>query len=442
MSRISEWLSRLTLHTLPGAVLVAGALLISLNSHVVVRSNTNLLISIACVVVAPILATLITVWIRPGIDSMLIASCSLLASIGMSALLGIASRPGDEQAFYLEIVTRHGYFVAAGFLAMVFGVLVAAKIEQIARFPFTLMLVALALTAVTMVIGRTVNGARLWLEFGPVRFQPAEVARLLLATFVAIYLYDRRHLIMTHWRVGRFDLPPAPYLLPVAGAVAVAMLVLVAQNDLGMAALVALGTFASVSFAMQSRTSSGLLGLIVIAAIVFAYQLSPRVQDRVQGWVAPWQDPMIKGFQFVQSDYALAAGGLAGAQDISPGRYVPEVQTDFILVAIGSQFGVLAAVAVLATVAVVLVRCAICSVWAASELESRIALGLTALLASQVVLIVGGVLRVLPLTGLTFPLVSYGGTSMVATLLAIGVIVGIGARGRAAQQQSHSIESN
>lgn len=430
MNRVAVWLTSLTLFVLPVVVLLAGATLANIE-HVVARSNISIRVSIACVAVAPLAAALIALRVRPGVDPILLGSCALLTSIGMSTLLGIAAQPERDQEFFLDIAVRHGIFVAAGFAAFIAGLLIAARIELIARFPYTLMLTALALTAITVVLGSTVNGARLWLELGPIRFQPSELARLLLAVFVAIYLYDRRHLVMANWRLGTVELPPAPYLLPVGGAVLGAMLVLVAQNDLGMAALVALGTLASVSVAMQSRASSGILCLAVVVAGIVAYQLSPRVQDRVQGWISPWHDPMGRGFQFVQSDFALAAGGLVGARDASPGRYVPEIQTDFILVAVGSQFGALSAAAILAVIAVVIIRCAMCALWAASELEARVALGLTALLAIQVVLIAGGVLRILPLTGLTLPLVSYGGTSLVATLLSIGVIAGIGARGRA-----------
>ena len=175
----------------------------------------------------------------------------MLTAIGTTTLHSLSLMEGADGAFYQAIAVRHGFFVGAGFLALIAGGVVSRHLDQIRSYPFTLLGIALVLTAATFVFGQTVNGARLWLRIGPVQFQPSEVARLLLAGFVAIYLYDHRHLVVAPWRVGSFDLPPAPYLLPLAGAVLAAVAVLVFQNDLGMAALVVLGAFASVASCVE-----------------------------------------------------------------------------------------------------------------------------------------------------------------------------------------------
>jgi cell division protein FtsW (lipid II flippase) len=244
-----------------------------------------------------------------------------------------------------------------------------------------------------------------------------------------VYLYDHRHLIAAPWRLGSFDLPPAPYLLPLVGAVLAAVAVLVFQNDLGMAALVVLGACASIASVLRAKSSLGPAGGILILAAAASYVAAPRVRDRIVGWLEPWLDPVGRGFQFVQADYALAAGGLFGeSSPIVPAR-VPEVHTDFILVAVASQWGLTGVVAVLALLCVIVCRCVSAALNATNGLRSLLAMAMATLIGVQVLLISGGTLRVLPLTGLTVPLVSFGGTSMVVTLFALGIVAGLGTSG-------------
>ena len=171
------------------------------------------------------------------------------------------------------------------------------------------------------------------------------------------------------------------------------------------------------------------MGAAVGAVIWLAPSLSPRVQTRVDNWLDPWQAPTGAGYQFIQGEYALSWGGIGGGRMAPDVRNVPEVQTDFILSAIGAQFGVLVSGAVLALLAVVVMRSARNALLAPSELEQYFAVALVVLLGLQILLILGGVLRLLPLTGLTVPFVSYGGTSMLVTGFTVGVVLGIGAKG-------------
>jgi cell division protein FtsW (lipid II flippase) len=249
----------------------------------------------------------------------------------------------------------------------------------------------------------------------------------LLAGFVAIYLYDHRHLVVAPWRLGPLDLPPAPYLLPLVGAVLAAVAVLVFQNDLGMAALVVLGTYALVASVLNSKTSLVPAAAILVCAAVVSFAVAPRVRDRVAAWLDPWRDPTGRGFQFVQSDYGLAASNVFGQTGATVAARVPEVHSDFILVGIASQWGWVGALAVLALVSIIVCRCVAAALDASDGFRSLFALAVAALFGIQVLLICGGTLRVLPLTGLNLPLVSAGGTSMVASLFALGIVAGIGA---------------
>jgi cell division protein FtsW (lipid II flippase) len=355
----------------------------------------------------------------------------MLVAIGLSVLYRLSLAPGIDGAFYSAIVTRHALFVAAGFLALAAGVLAERGIDRARRYPFTLLAAAIALTVSTVIFGETVNGARLWLDAGPLRFQPSEVARFLIAMFVAVYLYERRHLLTAPWNVRGLDLPPAPYLLPLAVAVVIAVGVLIFQNDLGMAALVVIGAGATVVSVVRSRAAVLIVILLLSGGLAGAYLAVPRVRDRVLGWLEPWQDPAGRGFQFVQADFSLAAGGFQGDGGALSAGSVPEVHTDLVLIAVSSQFGVLIGAAVLALVAVLVCRCMIAGLRAGDGFRALVAIGLAVLIAIQVILITGGSLRVLPLTGLTFPLVSYGGTSMIVTQFALGIVLGIGANSRA-----------
>jgi cell division protein FtsW (lipid II flippase) len=196
-----------------------------------------------------------------------------------------------------------------------------------------------------------------------------------------------------------------------------------------MAALIALSVSAVVAGAMQSRSGSLLtIGMILLAA-ASAYALAPRVRARVTGWLEPWSVPLGSGYQFIQAEYVTAAGGVAGAASGEAISRVPEIHTDLVLVAIGGRIGIVGATAVLALCAILVLRCVIAASRYGSGTGQYLALSLASLLAVQIILIVGGVLRVLPLTGLTLPLVSYGGTSMLVTFFGLGLILGVGASG-------------
>lgn len=414
---------------LPALTLLAGIGVTQLAAGQGSSIAPNEVVAIGAAAIGPLIAAFVLFASKHDFDLILVATAGMLTSIGTTALFSLSLIQGANGAFFQAIVVRHAFFVGAGFLALISGVLLSQHLDRIRRFPFTLLAIALLLTLATITLGETVNGARLWLQVGPVQFQPSELARLLLAAFVAIYLYERRYLVVAPWRVGSIDLPPAPYLLPLVGAVLASVAVLVLQNDLGMAALVVLGAYASVASVLSSKSSLGSAGAILVAAAVASFVASPRVRERVAAWLEPWIDPAGRGFQFVQAEFGMAAGGIFGQGGVSPASRVPEVHTDFILVAVATQWGWVGAVALLALAGIVVCRCVAAALRAADGFRSLLALSISALLGIQVLLICGGTLRVLPLTGLTLPLVSSGGTSMVATLFALGIVAGIGASG-------------
>jgi cell division protein FtsW (lipid II flippase) len=359
-------------------------------------------------------------------------------AFGAVTVAALGASPGPDSAFFQTMAMRHALFIAAGFAVMIVGAAAVRALETLARYRFTVLGLALVLTVGTAMMGNVVNGARLWLAVGPLRFQPSEVVRVLLAVFAASYLYERRHLVVAPWRVGRLELPAAPYLAPFGLAVTAAAGVLVLQNDLGMAALIGVGAVAS--FVSIAPSREGVISSVVVLALGAAagYVAVPRIRERVAGWLNPWADPAGRGFQFVQADYGLAGGGLIGAGRGAGATRIPEVHTDFVLAGIGSVFGVLGALAVIALTAVLICRCVLAALRAADGFQALLVLTLAAVMGIQVLLIVGGTLRVVPLTGVTLPLVSYGGSSMLATSFSIGLILGIGAKGHDGGRQLRS----
>jgi cell division protein FtsW (lipid II flippase) len=425
-------MSRLARLAQDGLVLLLPALVLLSGTAGMFRTGQSPFVSpvvLIAAALAPLVCGVILRFSLPGSDVVLLATCGMLASISTTSIFQIARVPGGTQSFFETVAVRHVAFVVGAFVALLGGALLSRYAPLVRRFPYLTGAAALVLIASTMLIGTEVNGARLWIVIGPLRLQPAELARVLLALFVAAYLYDRRHLLASPWRVGRLELPPIPYLIPVGGALVLALAALGLQNDLGMAALTALAAFAIIAGSLRSRPGVLAMGIVVVVVIWSAPILSPRVQGRVDSWLDPWQAPTGAGYQFIQGEYALATGGIGGARITPDVRNVPEVQTDFVLAAIGAQSGVLVSSAVLALLAVLVLRCAQNGLLAETDLEKQMALALSVLLGLQILLILGGVLRLMPLTGLTVPFVSYGGTSMLVTGFTVGVILGIGARG-------------
>lgn len=409
----------------PALVFLAGAAGVLRAEPLEIRQPVALFVAAA---LAPLCCGLLLRIVLPGSDLILLAACGMLTSISAVSLLQIAQISGGAQQFFQTVSARHSAFVIASFVALLGGAILSRFAPLLRAYPYLTGTAALALIASTILIGTEVNGARLWIVIGPLRMQPAEVARVLLALFVAAYLYDRRHLLASSWQVGRLELPPIPYLIPVAGALILALVALAVQNDLGMAAVTALAAFAIIAGSLRSRWSVLAMGAVVVAVIRLAPSLSPRLQARVDSWLDPWQAPTGTGYQFIQGEYALAAGGIGGGRIIPDVRNVPEVQTDFVLTAIGAQSGVLVSSAVLVLLAVIVLRCARNGLMAQTGLERQMAVALTVLLGLQILLILGGVLRLMPLTGLTVPFVSYGGTSMLVTGFTVGIVLGIGAK--------------
>jgi cell division protein FtsW (lipid II flippase) len=320
-------------------------------------------------------------------------------------------------------------------LAVMLAVVIALKDYRVlARYRYTLALVGLALLLSTMVLGKEVNGARLWIVMGPLRFQPSEVAKILLAAFFAAYLAEKKELITAAGRsFAGMNLPRLRDLGPLLTMWALSLLLLIFQRDLG-SSLLFFGIFLAVLYAATARVSFVLVGvlLFILGATITFFAFS-HVQERVDTWLDPLNPETIgdESYQIAQSLFAFAEGGLSGT-GLGRGHpdIIPFVETDFIYAAVGEELGLFGAVALVLIYLMLISRGLYLALRCEDDFGKLLAVGLTAIIALQSFIIMGGDTRLVPLTGITLPFVSYGGSSLVSNFLLLGTLLCISARRR------------
>lgn len=330
-------------------------------------------------------------------------------------LTGIASR----QVFYLTV----------GLAFMVAVALFRPMLPLLRRFKYTALVVSLALLAITFVFGVEVGGARLWLYLGPIQIQPSEIVKVTLIVFLAGYLDEKRDLLRGAWRVGRVSLPPLPWLLPLGLMWGASIATVIVLNDLG-SGLLFFSIFLVMLYAATGRGWYVLVGLAAFAvACVVLYQLFGRIEIRVQNWLDPFVDPYDSGYQQIQSDYAISSGGLFGSGlGLGQPAFVSQVQTDYVFAAYGEELGLLGTLAIVTLYLLLVLRAFIISLSVDDTFDRLMAIGIGAILAIQTLIILGGVVRLIPLTGITLPFISYGGSSLLTNLILVGLLLNISNR--------------
>jgi cell division protein FtsW (lipid II flippase) len=333
-----------------------------------------------------------------------------------------------------ELALRQSIWVGLGFLAMGATLVLLPSIAWLKRYRYIWAVLGLLLVMSTLVLGVDPNGsgARLWLGFGGVLFQPSEILKVLLVVFFASYLDDHRELLAYGGpRIGPLTLPPLPYLAPLVATLLLSLLLLLWQRDLG-AALLFYSIALAVLYVASGRALFVLVGVGLFAAgAMLMYELFGHVRLRVDTWLDPWATADTTGFQLVQALTALAAGGLFGS-GLTYGYpdYVPAVHTDFIIVAIGEELGLVGSLAVVALYMLLAYRGFKIALDSHDSFASLLASGLTSVVAIQSLVILGGTLKLMPLTGVTLPLLSYGGSSILANFIIIGLLLATSAEAR------------
>jgi cell division protein FtsW (lipid II flippase) len=359
-------------------------------------------------------------------DQVLLPVTAALAAFGLLMVQRIYPVLALQNDGYGNLAEKQLIYLALG-LGVLWGTIVLLRrLDWLRRYKYTWLLLSLALLAATVVFGTEVYGARLWIDLGPVQVQPSEIVKVGLVVFLAAYLEDKRDLIGSSWRLGFISLPPIPYLLPMGLMWAASLMVLVLQNDLG-AALLFFSVFLVMLYVASGRAIYVLIGLLSFAVACWAaYRTFNRIGIRVQNWLDPWRDPLDTGYQPLQSDYALASGGLLGA-GLGLGKpwYIPKVETDYVFSAIGEELGLLGAVALLALYLILVTRGFMVALRVRDGFLRLVAVGLSAIIGLQTLIILGGVVRLIPLTGITLPFVSYGGSSLLTNFLVVGLLLKI-----------------
>lgn len=359
-------------------------------------------------------------------DQILLPVTVTLAGLGLLMAQRLQPALAASDPAYAGLAKRQAIYLGAGLATLWVGVVVSRRLSLLQRYKYTALAGSLALLVLTFVFGTEINGARLWITVGPVQAQPAEIVKITLVVFLAAYLDEKRDVIGSSWRLGFLRLPPIPYLVPMVIMWAASLLVLVVLNDLGTA-LLFFGIFLVMLYVASGRPVYVVTGLLAFAAGSWlAYTLFDRIGIRVQNWLDPWQDPLRAGYQQIQSDYALASGGVLGS-GLGQGQpwRIPEVQTDFAFSAIGEELGLVGTTAVLALFFVLVMRGFTIALRTPDGFARLLAVGLSATIGLQALIIAGGVVRLIPLTGITLPFVSYGGSSLLTNFLIVGMLLNI-----------------
>lgn len=354
----------------------------------------------------------------PGADPAILPVVFTLSGIGITFVTRLQPDASLGQVIFLFL----GVALMVGTLAVV------KNLEVIKRYKYVLGIAGIILLVLPMFIGTEIYGSKLWIKIGGFQFQPGEFAKVLIVLFLAGYLAENRELLsISNRTVLGIKFPRLRLLYPLFIVWGVCLLVVAFERDLG-SALLFYTIFLIMLYVATGRVSYVIIGLALLAVGAFGmYQIMSHVQVRVAIWLDPFSDAQNLGYQIVQSLFSLADGGLAGV-GIGKGMadIIPVVASDMIFAAIGEEMGLLGGSAVLLLFMLFAVRGLTTAARAKSDLAAFSATGLTAAISFQAFTIVGGVTKLIPLTGVTLPFMSQGGSSLLASFVIVALLLRAG----------------
>jgi cell division protein FtsW (lipid II flippase) len=367
-------------------------------------------------------------------DQILLPTMGLLGGIGLLFMIRLPQ----------DLAGRLGGLAQTQLLWLVIGLTIVAVMAVVVRndvwlrrYKYTWAAVGVGLLLLTFLFGRDINGARLSLTIGPFSGQPSELLKVILVVFLAGYLSENRPLLVDEsTRLGPIRLPPLPYLAPMVVMWAIALAIVIVQRDLG-AALLFFAVFLLLLYVSTARFSFVVIGLAAfVVGAGLLYFVFDHVRVRVDIWVDPFADPTGVGFQVVQALHAFARGGLigtglgAGLPNIAGRPPIPALHTDFPFAGLGEELGLVGILAVLGLYLVLVERGLRIASAAQDEFRAILAAGLSLVIGVQAFIIAAGNLKLIPLTGITLPFVSYGGSSLLANSLIVGLLIALSERTR------------
>lgn len=358
------------------------------------------------------------------LDSVPLSLAYLLLAVGLAEIARL--KP--------ELFTAQLRWACVGIAFWALTVVLWERLRNFLAYPYVLGIATTIILLLPLLFGVSIGGNTNWLAFGGFSVQPSEFGKILLIFFLAAYLADHRAVLTLPARRFLFlHLPPVRFIAPLVVLWGLAVLMFVIARDLG-AALLFFGMAVLMTYMGTGRKSYVFLaGLFILAAAALSYALFGHVRVRFDIWLHPWADPNGMSYQVVQSLFAIGTGGVWGT-GFAEGHplLIPEVHTDFIFAAIAEEFGLIGAVLVLVVYALLFWRGSRIAMGVPRAEESLLAAGCAASLLLQAFIITAGVTKLLPLTGITLPFVSYGGSSMAASFILIGILTALSGESREA----------
>ena len=351
---------------------------------------------------------------RDGTDLTLFPAAMLLASLGLIMIGRL------KPALFLTQMR----WLLLGLIVYLFLVFLGERVLRLLSYPYLLGVFCLLLLCSALFFGTEIGGSRNWIVFGPFAVQPSEFGKIVIIMFLAAYLTEHREVLtLPRHRLLWLKLPVLRFIAPLLLIWGVAILMFVVQRDLG-SALLFFGIAVSMTYMATGRKSYVALAFaFFLGAAALSYSFFSHVRVRFNIWLDPWSDPSGSAYQVVQSLFALGSGGVWGA-GFAHGHpnLIPEVHTDFIFAAIAEELGLLGSLGVMLVFALFFYRAIRIALACREETRMLLAAGIAVVFLLQAFIIIAGVTKFLPLTGITLPFVSYGGSSMIASFMLLGIL--------------------
>lgn len=402
------------------AIALGGYFLIHLNTDGELPEGWPLTIGIAVAIVG--LAHGVVRWRLPYADPLILPMVVLLNGLGL-AMIHRLDLGGETRMYSAELQLT---WTAVAIVAFCAVIVLLRDHRVLNAYPYLLFLVGLILLLLPLVpgLGKENNGARIWIEIGPYSFQPAELAKIVLSVAFAAYLVEKKDVLaLAGGKLGRIVLPRPRDLGPILVMWLASMAVLVFQKDLGTA-LLFFGLFVTMLYIATERPGWPIIGATLFTAGAYAaFLVFGHVQARVSGWLDPFSN-FDRNYQVIQAQFGFAWGGLFGTGwGLGRPNLTPLAKTDFISAAIGEELGLVGLTAVVLIYGLIVARGMRAALGARDPFGKLLAAGVSFVFAIQVFAIIGGVTRLLPLTGLTTPFMSQGGSSLVANWMLFGLLM-------------------
>jgi len=363
-----------------------------------------------------IITHIILCFVRRDADETILPLITFMSGLGLILIYRIEPSLALKQFIWMTV----------SIVSMWITVIVLRKYNFLEKYTYLWALTGIFLLIITIMFGTEVNGAKLWIKLGAINFQPVEIVKFMLVLFLANYLSAHQKLLVARSNVPGWWRINIRYFIPLIIIWTLSLLILIFQRDLGMALLL-FGIFITMFYTATGRGDYCLAGMIMFFLGAYGcYCKFTHFQIRVSSWLNPWIDMENRGYQITQGLMAIGSGGIWGkGPGLGEPTWIPAVETDFIFSAIGEELGLLGSTAVLICYMILIGRSITMAMKSKNMFRKILITGITAVFTVQTWVIVGGVIKLIPMTGITLPFISYGGSSLLSNFIALGILLGL-----------------